>query len=63
MEQEKGKYLRDQRRPLHLLFRFGWIRLNRWQAREKEGDYCRPLDELLGLEPRRMPMRSVATWI
>jgi hypothetical protein len=53
MEQGKGGYLRDKRRPLHLLTRFGWIRLHRWQARRKEGGYCRPLDELLGLRPRQ----------
>jgi hypothetical protein len=53
MEQEKGRYRRDKRRLLHLLTRFGWIRLQRWQARTKEGWYCRPLDELLGLEPRQ----------
>ena len=47
MEQEKGRYLRDKRRSLHLLSRFGWIRLHRWQARRKDGGYCRPLDELL----------------
>jgi len=53
MEQEKSKYLRDKRRQLHILNRFGWIRLPRWQARKKEGGHCRPLDELLGLAPRQ----------
>ena len=53
MEQEKSRYLRDKRRQLHILTRFGWIRLPRWQARKREGGYCRPLDELLGLEPRQ----------
>jgi hypothetical protein len=51
LEQEKGWYLRDKRRPRHLLTRFGWIRLHRWQARKRDGGYCRPLDERLGLEP------------
>jgi hypothetical protein len=49
----QDKYLRDKRRHLHLLTRFGWIRLHRWQARRKNGGYCRPLDEMLGLEPRQ----------
>jgi hypothetical protein len=53
MEQEKGRYIRNKRRQLHMLTRFGWIRLARWQARKREGGYCRPLDELLGLEPRQ----------
>lgn len=53
MEQEKGRYLRDKRRKLHLLTRFGWIHLPRWHARKREGGYCRPLDELLGLAPRQ----------
>jgi len=53
MEREKGKYRLDKRRPLHLLTRFGWIRLHRWQAWKKDGGYCRPLDELLALEPRQ----------
>jgi len=53
MERKKDKYLRDKRRPLHLLTRFGWIRLHRWQAQKKDGGYCRPLDELLALRPRQ----------
>jgi len=53
MEREKGSYRRDKRRPLHLLTRFGWMRLHRWQARKQDGGYCRPLDEVLSLEPRQ----------
>jgi hypothetical protein len=53
LEQEQGTYLRDKRRKLHLLTRFGWIHLPRWQMRQREGGYCRPLDELLGLAPRQ----------
>jgi len=53
LEQEKGRYLRNKRRQLDMLTRFGWIRLHRWQARRNEGGYCHPLDELLGLESHR----------
>jgi len=53
MEQGENRFLRDKRRPRHLLTRFGWIRLHRWQARRKEGGYFRPLDDLLGLEPHQ----------
>jgi hypothetical protein len=53
LAQKKGRYMRDKRRSLHLLTRFGWIRLRRWQVREKGGGYCRPLDKLLSLEPRQ----------
>lgn len=42
LEQEGSKYLLDKRRTLDLLTRFGWIRLYRWQMREKGGGYCRP---------------------
>lgn len=59
LEQEKGRYCRDKRRNLHLLTRFGWIRLERWQMRKREGGYCRPLDEQLGLEPRQ----TASPWI
>lgn len=53
LEQEGSKYLRDKRRTLDLLKRFGWIRLYRCQMREKGGGYCRPLDKLPGLELRQ----------
>jgi hypothetical protein len=59
LEQEKGRYRRDKRRKLHLLTRFGWIRLERWQMRKREGGYCRPLDELLGLKARQ----TASPWI
>lgn len=53
LEQEQEQYLRDKRRKLHLLTRFGWVQLSRWQMRQREGGYCRPLDEMLGLEPHQ----------
>jgi hypothetical protein len=53
MEQEPCRYRRDKRRKRHLLTRFGWIRLERWQMRKREGGYCHPLDDLLGLEPHQ----------
>ena len=49
MKQEKDRNLRGMRGPLHLLTRFGWKRIYRWQVCEKEAGYCHPLDELLGL--------------
>ncbi len=44
---------RTKRRGLHLLTRFGWMRLERWQVRDNEGRYYHPLDRILGLEPRQ----------
>ncbi|MEW6569533.1 MAG: UPF0236 family transposase-like protein, partial [Chloroflexota bacterium] len=43
---------RDKPRPLDLLTRFGWVRLMRWQVRSPEGRFLRPLDAVLGLQPR-----------
>ena len=38
-----------KKRPLHLLTRFGWTRLVRWQVRDAQGCYRCPLDQVLGL--------------
>ncbi len=43
---------RSKQRGLHLLTRFGWIRLQRWQMRDGQGKYLFPLDRALGLQPR-----------
>jgi hypothetical protein len=59
--QQAGPSLRaDHRRARHLLTRFGWIRLERWQVREREsGRYPYPLDTALGLRPRQRASRWV----
>lgn len=59
--QQAGASLRsDHRRARHLLTRFGWIRLERWQVREREsGRYAYPLDNALGLQPRQRASRWV----
>lgn len=44
---------RSKRRGLHLLTRFGWIRLSRWQMRDAQGRFFYPLDRALGLQPRQ----------
>ena len=50
----------DHRRSRHLLTRFGWIRLERWQVRERDtGRYAYPLDTALGLQPRQRASRWV----
>jgi hypothetical protein len=56
-----GSSLRsDHRRARHLLTRFGWVRLERWQVRERDtGRYAYPLDRALGLEPRQRASRWV----
>jgi len=41
---------RRKRRGRHLLTRFGWMRLRRWQVWEVGRGYTYPLDEALGLE-------------
>jgi hypothetical protein len=58
---QAGASLRaDHRRTRQLLTRFGWIRLERWQVREREsGRYAYPLDVALGLEPRQRASRWV----
>lgn len=44
---------RVKRRGLHLLTRFGWIRLRRWQVRDEHGRYRYLLNDLLGLQSRQ----------
>ena len=44
---------RSKLRGLHMLTRFGWIRLNRWQMRDDRGRFFYPLDQVLGLQPRQ----------
>jgi hypothetical protein len=44
---------RSKRRRLHLLTRFGWMRLERWQTRDQRGRFSCPLDGALGLQPRQ----------
>jgi hypothetical protein len=43
----------SKRRGLHLLTRFGWIRLRRSQVRSEQGRFFYPLDQVLGLQPRQ----------
>lgn len=44
----------DKQRPLDLLTRFGWVKLHRRQVQEATtGHYTRPLDAVLGLQPRQ----------
>lgn len=50
---ERSELCRSKRRKLHLLTRFGWIRLSRWQVRDAHGRYFCPLDGVLGLQPRQ----------
>lgn len=50
--QEPGVH-RNKQRPLDLLTRFGWIRLTRWQVKDKDGHYDCPLDDVLDLKPRQ----------
>jgi hypothetical protein len=38
-----------KQRSLHLLTRFGWTSLVRWQVRDAQGHYRCPLDQMLGL--------------
>ncbi len=44
---------RSKRRGLHLLTRFGWMRLERWHTRDPQGRFSYPLDEVLGLGRRQ----------
>lgn len=49
-----GQLRRDKPRQLDLLTRFGWLRLERWQLQDRRtGRYSRPLDQVLGIKPRR----------
>ncbi|MGA9532792.1 MAG: hypothetical protein WBR18_08770, partial [Anaerolineales bacterium] len=43
---------RRKRRGRHLLTRFGWIRLQRWQTSDPDNGYSCPLDRVLGLKRR-----------
>src|SRR3989337_1337450 len=45
-------------RPLDMLTRFGWMRLERRQVVEGECYYC-PVDNVLGLAPRQ----HASTWV
>lgn len=47
------KLRRSKRRGLHMLTRFGWIRLSRWQMRDAQGRFFYALDQALGLQPRQ----------
>lgn len=53
LERQGDRMPRSKQRPLHLLTRFGWMRLSRWQMRDASGAYRCPLDALLGLAPRQ----------
>lgn len=53
LEQQGAALRRSKLRPLHLLTRFGWMRLVRWQMVQADGAYGCPLDGVLGLEPRQ----------
>ena len=56
----RGQVQRVKTRPLDMLSRFGWVRLVRCQVVDlKEGRYRCPLDEVLGLRPRR----HVSPWV
>lgn len=49
-----GRVQRVKMRPLDLLTRFGWVRLQRQQVVERTlGHYTYPLDKVLKLEPRQ----------
>jgi hypothetical protein len=50
LERQEPRLRRSKQRSLHLLTRFGWMRLTRWQMRNSDGAYACPLDALLGLE-------------
>lgn len=54
LERGRERWYRNKRRPLDLLSRFGWIRLERWHVQERGvGRYQYPLDRILGLAPRQ----------
>jgi hypothetical protein len=60
LEQAGPSVRSDHRRSRHLLTRFGWIRLERWQVRDRQtGRYTYPLDTALGLQPRQRASRWV----
>lgn len=51
--EERSELRRSKRRGLHLLTRFGWIRLKRWQMLDVHRKYSCPLDAQLGLAPHQ----------
>lgn len=51
LQHQPSALRRCKQRSLHLLTRFGWIRLSRWQMRDAAGSYSCPLDAALGLQP------------
>jgi hypothetical protein len=53
--QEQAHQLKpNKRRARDLLTRFGWVRLERWSAKERNsGQYRYPLDEALSMEPNQ----------
>lgn len=51
--EERSELRRSKRRGLHLLTRFGWMRMKRWQMRDRQGRFFCPLDQVLGLQPRQ----------
>lgn len=52
--------LRHKQRGTHVLTRFGWVRLWRWQVRDPQaGRYACPLDATLGLRPHQ----HVSPWV
>jgi hypothetical protein len=53
IQEEHSELHRSKMRGLHMLTRFGWIRLKRWQMRDDEGRFFCPLDQVLGLQPRQ----------
>jgi len=51
--EERSELRRSKLRGLHLLTRFGWMRLSRWQMCEAQGRFFCPLDQVLDLQPRQ----------
>ena len=54
LRQAGKRWYPNKRRPLDLLTRFGWVRLERWHMQERStGRYGYPLDHILELTPRQ----------
>ncbi len=51
--EERSELRRSKIRGLHMLTRFGWIRIKRWQMRDVQGRFFCPLDQVLDLQPRQ----------
>lgn len=49
LEAQGAGVQRRKRRGRHLLTRFGWMKLKRWQTWDPENGYSYPLDRVLGL--------------